>query len=232
MTGQLLEAIENRVNTLLDRDLDEEQYKVLKGSLEGLYKYFSADIDAVDRNDAIKRHMKDVYKFIKDDERNTLQNILLKVTNWGISFLNLFSKKINLDSFAGYDVKVLDTFLYYITQIKSYNREGYEKFVLELRKCVESCAKKVNDRLKDKGHDPVSISGMGIDEEYYTLKDGKQEGPMSWEELKQVFFKQARANQGWYDKNLNVWKKGMKNWTSAWKLPELAPIFKSLRKGE
>jgi hypothetical protein len=55
---------------------------------------------------------------------------------------------------------------------------------------------------------------------------------MSWEELKQIFFKQARLNNGYYDKNINVWKAGMKDWTNAWKLPELQPIFRSLKKGE
>jgi len=233
MTGQLLEAVENRVNTILSKDLDKDKYLILKGAIEGLYKFFSADIDAVDRNEAIQRHLKNLYLFIKDDERNILQNILLKVTNFGIDFVNLFAKDVTLSGIAGFDIKVLDSFIYSITQIKYYNQEGYDKFILEVRKCVEKCIEKINTETANKGFgDPLQIDAMDNKTEYYTLQDGKQVGPMSWEELKQIFFKQARLNNGWYDKNINVWKAGMKDWKNAWKLPELEPIFRSLKKGE
>lgn len=158
MTGQLMEAIVNRVREYCADSVTISEFNEIKEALQGILDFYAGKtkyMDNVTRN------------FLEHDTTNWLQRFISKVISFGDAILGNFFTGGRMND------KEMDQYVYFLNKIKQYNPEGWKEFHKDLYLTIQECVEMVNEKIKNTNTQikPMAVGGQGS---FKDLKENKK----------------------------------------------------------
>ena len=153
MTGQFFEAIQDSVDKILNDDPTSKDIDRINRSLSDLLDFFSG------KEKNISNETKELITYTPQSE-----NIFKKIDNF-------LDKIVGNPKSTG---NIFNSYIYYLNKIKQYNPEGYQEFLKDLYKIIDSIRDKINKNKSLSEADPKKGTGKkpeGSGRRLYTDED-------------------------------------------------------------
>ncbi len=125
MTGQFLEAIVSRIDNILRQDPSDKNIRNIEFALKNILQYFAGK----DKN-----LYQPTVDFIQNTRNQNYFQKLLQKAEYDLISLGVLKYKGN----------ALNSYMYYINQIKKYHPEAWNEFLKDLYKTIDQAKDKIN----------------------------------------------------------------------------------------